>query len=74
MATGPVIKTAATRPSRTISGSSGPEAGVPIVALTANAIPGDRERCLAAGMNAHVSKPTSRELLREALEQWARAA
>ena len=59
---------------RAIRAQSGPEAGVPIVALTANAIPGDRERCLAAGMNAHVSKPISRELLREALEQWARAA
>lgn len=43
---------------------------IPIVALTANAMKGDKDRCLEAGMNDYLSKPLSLELLEEKLIQW----
>jgi PAS domain S-box-containing protein len=43
---------------------------LPIVAMTANAMQGDRERCLSAGMNDHVAKPIEPEDLWKALLKW----
>ena len=44
---------------------------VPIIAMTAHAMKGDRERCLAAGMNGYVSKPISFERVAQAIEEIA---
>jgi two-component system, NarL family, sensor histidine kinase EvgS len=45
-------------------------ARTPIVAVTANAIKGEEERCLASGMDAYLVKPVSIEQLRATLERW----
>jgi len=47
---------------------------VPIVALTAHAMTGDRERCLDAGMNDYLAKPFGLEELRTTLERWAKVS
>ncbi|AWJ88604.1 hybrid sensor histidine kinase/response regulator [Azospirillum baldaniorum] len=52
-----------------------PPAGtVPIIAMTADAMDSDRERCLAAGMNGHVAKPIDRPHLLETVARWLDAA
>ncbi len=43
---------------------------IPIVAMTANAMKDEVERCLSEGMNGHVAKPTSIEVLHEQLIKW----
>jgi signal transduction histidine kinase/DNA-binding NarL/FixJ family response regulator/HPt (histidine-containing phosphotransfer) domain-containing protein len=63
----------ATRAIRAHELASGSER-TPIVALTANALVGDPERCFAAGMDDFVSKPFSVSKLRSALERWTRIA
>ncbi len=43
---------------------------LPIIAMTANAMSGDREKCLVAGMDDYISKPFSRADLQGALSKW----
>jgi len=45
----------------------------PIVAVTANALSGERERCLAHGMDDYVAKPFKQEVLGEVLARWTGA-
>jgi two-component system sensor histidine kinase/response regulator len=51
-----------------------PRPRVPIVAMTANALLGDRERCLAAGMDDYVAKPIKRDVLAVVLAPWLNSA
>lgn len=43
---------------------------IPIVAMTAHAMKGDREMCLEAGMNDYITKPIKREIVFDVLEKW----
>jgi PAS domain S-box-containing protein len=53
-----------------IRAAEGPERHIPIIALTANVLEGERERCKAAGMNDYMSKPALLSELQTMLESW----
>jgi PAS domain S-box-containing protein len=59
---------------RAIRLSEGQTRRVPIVALTGNAMPGDREACVAAGMDDYLAKPFSLSALRSMVDKWSKAA
>jgi two-component system sensor histidine kinase/response regulator len=52
--------------------ASGQRADLPIIAMTANASDADRDACLQAGMNDHVTKPIHPARLLDTLRQWIR--
>lgn len=61
---------AATRAIREIEREQSAAEPVPIIAMTANALSGDREACFAVGMDEYLSKPLNPERLRTMLQQW----
>ncbi len=58
----------ATRIQRQNESTSGKH--IPIIAMTTNAMAGDREKCLKAGMDDYLSKPLNRALLEQTLRKW----
>ncbi|MDX1695515.1 MAG: 7TM diverse intracellular signaling domain-containing protein [Ketobacteraceae bacterium] len=55
---------------RAIRAANNANSHIPILAVTANAMSGDRERCLAAGMNDYIKKPIKMEEIRSRLYHW----
>jgi signal transduction histidine kinase/DNA-binding response OmpR family regulator len=56
---------------KVIRGLTGPKSQVPIIAMTANAMSGDREALLAIGMDDYIAKPINRRNLETLLNQWS---
>ena len=55
---------------RRIRAGKVPNATVPVIAMTAHAMPGDRAKCLEAGMNDYLAKPIQREDVATVLHRW----
>ncbi|MBY0238754.1 MAG: response regulator [Burkholderiaceae bacterium] len=56
-----------------VRAAEGPERHIPIVALTANAVAGDRQRCIDSGMDEYLSKPFTQDQLGDMLRRWLHA-
>ncbi len=56
---------------REIRRSQGERGRIPIIAVTANCMEGNRERCLQAGMDDYIAKPIQVEVLRQVVQRWA---
>ncbi len=63
---------AATRQIRDLESKMKKKRRIPIIAMTAHAMKGDKERCLEAGMDDYVSKPINQKELFAAIERWNR--
>jgi CheY-like chemotaxis protein len=59
---------------REIRRRQNPGSRTPIIAVTAHAFHGDRERCRAAGMDDYLRKPITIDVLRAALQKWIAAS
>ncbi len=57
---------------RSIRAGKAPNPQIPIIAMTANAMKGDKEKCLSAGMSGYLSKPIDPEKLWSLLDEWLR--
>ncbi len=53
-----------------LSRELGPKRDIPVIAMTAHAMEGDRERFLEAGMNGYLAKPVSKEDLEQVLSKY----
>ncbi len=60
----------ATHAIRGREGANGKQAHIPIVAMTASAMQGDRELCLAAGMDDYLSKPVKSADIESVIDRW----
>lgn len=53
-------------------GEKNTQGHIPIIAMTANAMQGDREKCLSVGMDDYLSKPINPKQLKQMVESWSR--
>jgi CheY-like chemotaxis protein len=50
--------------------SEDPDTHIPIIAVTANTMPGDKEKCIASGMDDYIEKPVASDILKKTVRHW----